>query len=489
MDREILIRQAWKRGLLEWKLKPHQKQLYTNVWNAINGSSRRHVLNCSRRFGKSFVLCLIAIEFAIRKPKSQIRIAAPTQKQLEKILHPHFATILEDCPDEFRPKFSVKSDVYTFPNKSEVHLAGCDAGHAESLRGMGSHLNIVDEAGSIDNLRYVLDNVLSPLTLTTSGKTLIASTPPVTPAHDYSDIYRQAKSFNEVSEYTIYDNTSLTEEQFNEAVQDSGGIESTTFKREYLVQFVTDADLQIIPEWNKSFVKVIDPDQLTPFYHKYVALDTGVVHLTAAIYGYYNFMEAKLYIEDETWMNGPKMTTELLSEQIKTKEKDLWGPIKPYRRIADSNNLQLINDLTGTYGLNFIATSKTELVGKHDEGMINKVRVWVRQGKIIVNPKCEYLIGCLTDGIWKHTTNNSTFAYLGKWGHADHLAALVYLVRNIDIWTNPIPPDLGTSMYTHHVPFDQYGTEFNPQRPLTQTEQTIGNMFPGLPKKSKYLNR
>ncbi len=69
-----LIEERWKIGDLYYKLKDHQIDLYNQI---TKGSNKKHVVNCSRRFGKSYTLCLIAIEHAL-KSKVHVRFAAPT---------------------------------------------------------------------------------------------------------------------------------------------------------------------------------------------------------------------------------------------------------------------------------------------------------------------------------------------------------------------------------------------------------------------------
>lgn len=79
VKRQDLVFESWRRGLLSWKLYAHQMPVYNAVWNAINTNGiLKYVINCSRRFGKTTILCLIAIEYSIRNSNSQVRFASPT---------------------------------------------------------------------------------------------------------------------------------------------------------------------------------------------------------------------------------------------------------------------------------------------------------------------------------------------------------------------------------------------------------------------------
>jgi hypothetical protein len=215
-----------------------------------------------------------------------------------------------------------------------------------------------------------------------------------------------------------------------------GGYDSTTFRRECLCELITDDELGIIPEWTDECIQEIEHDTYYELYHRYVGMDMGTKHFTALIFGYYDFKRAALIIEDEFHMNGPTMNTEILANTIKIKEKEMWGEIKPFRRIADNNNPHLILDLSSIHNLTFIETNKENL-----DAMVNEVRIMAMNKQIIVHPKCKMLIGCLKYGVW--TKRREQFAESKVFGHFDHLAALMYLIRNLAKNTNPIPVDHG----------------------------------------------
>jgi len=445
LSRERAVYLAWKRGFLRYKLYSYQVELYLLLWTAIhNPECLKYVLNCSRRWGKSTILCLIAIEFALKKPGAQIRFAAPTAKALKKITQPIMKMLIRDAPLEFRPKYKAAEQMWVFPNGSEIHMAGTDNGNYESLRGTASDLNIVDEAGFADELEYILSSVLMPQTLTTGGTTLLASTPPKSPSHDFYSIAQEAEAAGFYRTYTIYDNKSLTPEIIALYAKESGGFESTTWKREYLCQFVVDEESMIIPEMRDNYVEEWAKDEFNGFYHRYVAMDMGVKDFTALLLGYYDFIAAKLVIEDEITMNGHEMTTEKIAKALKAKELLTFGKLKPYRRIADNNNPLLVQDLGYLHQVHFNATDKDDL-----GAMVNELRIFVGQGKLRIHPRCKMLIGCLKYGIWDDKRRK--FAKSKVYRHFDHLAALVYLVRNLDKATNPIPPMQGYSEHTHYV--------------------------------------
>lgn len=428
-----LISEAWERGNLYYKVRPYQRVLYRALWAAIeNEDCLKYVLKCSRRFGKSTVLCLIALEFAYRKPEAQMRFAAPTGKALKKITMPIFKMLLKDCPEKLRPEYKVQEQVWMFPNGSEIHMAGTDNGNSESLRGTASDLNLIDEAGFASDLDYVLKDILMPQTLTTGGKTLLASTPPRTPAHDFTEIARDCEVEGFLTKLTIHDNTSIDEKTKAIYCKEAGGETSTTWRREYLCEDVIDEDLAIIPEWKDDYILEIPRNDHYTYYHKYVGMDLGRVDNTELVFGTYLFDKATLYMEDELCMQGSQWTTVSLKDAINRKEMDLWPGMKPFRRISDNNNPHLINDLSSLHNVFFMQTDKEAL-----EAMVNAVRELVAQGRLIVHPRCKRLIGCLKYGIWDERRRQ--FERSKALGHFDSLAALIYLVRNLSKHSNPIP--------------------------------------------------
>ncbi len=442
--------ELWRRGVLSWKLYGYQLPIYSLVWDFIlNRKHIKHVLNIARRFGKSYTLALIAIEYGIRNPGSQIRFAAPTGKALRKIIHPAFKAICKDAPDDVKPVWKSQDGFYAFPNGSEIHASGCDNQNYENLRGQAAHLAIVDEAGFVDELDYVVNDVLVPQTLTTKGVVIMSSTPPKTPAHDFYAMAQEAEAKGAYASRTIYDNTVIDRPTLDLYAKEAGGYESSTFKREYLCEFVVDDNSQIIPEWSKAMkaecTRDVNKDEYYGYWHKYAAMDIGVKDGTALLFGHYNFAEARLYIEGEFVLRGQDVRTDNIARGVQEAETKLWQGQKPYQRIADNNNLILLQDLGLQHGMHFAPTSKDEL-----HAMVNQVRLWVQQKRLVVSPSCVHLLGCLEYGVW--TDDRKQFARSSVYGHFDGLAALVYLIRNINVHTNPVPHDHKVSHFTHYIP-------------------------------------
>lgn len=436
------VEAAWRAGDLGYKLRPVQRAMRESIANA---RSLKRVLNCSRRIGKSYLGCIKAIEKGIQKDRAQIRFAAPTQKSLRKIIHPIMREVSMDAPDDLRPIWKNQDGLYLIPRTgSEIHVAGCNNGHEENLRGQAADAAIVEEAGAFKgNLRYVVDDILMPQLLTTGGDLLMIGTPPRTPVHDFVAYVQEAQLKGAYAEYDIY-KSGYAPELIEQFCEEAGGPKSTTWLREYMCQFVVDSNFAIVPEWRDDYASVVEPDQFFKYYHRYVSMDIGVRDYTALLFGYYDFRRGKLVIEDEIIIGGPEVTTDRIASKTKAKEKERWAELGIHRRTADNNNLILLNDLSRLHGLAFVPTSKDDLVA-----MVNQVRLWVAGGRILVHPRCQHTIGGLKYGIWDE--NRKEFDRSTVYGHFDALAALIYMVRNVNVHDNPVPATLGMSPKDWHI--------------------------------------
>jgi len=436
---------AWERGRLLYKLNPSQKKMDA----AYRGSKGKiFVANCSRRIGKTFWVCCKAIETALNCPNPYPRIvlAAATKIDLKRFILPAFEQILVDCPPDMKPVWKASEAKFTFPeNKAEIHLIGLDK-RPDAGRGQHCDLYIFEEARDISRMSYIYSSVVSPMLITRPGaRTIVSSTPATSPAHPFQSFCERAQFDNSYVEITIDDNTMLTAEQKAEALAEC--LTESDKLREYYCKHVVDENLAITHEWKAEYEKDIERPGNFKYMHRYVGMDLGTkIDLTALIFGYYDRKLDKIIIEDEAEMTGPAMTTSGLKALIEDKEKEMWPEMgKPYRRVSDNDNPLLLQTLSIEHQLYFVSTGKDEL-----KAMVDFLRILIKQGKIIVSPKCKKLLGCLRYAIWdKH---RKAFGRSPVYGHFDHLAALMYLVRNVDFYTNPFPRlDPGITSDTHHI--------------------------------------
>lgn len=482
ITKNAAIDKLWRNGVLHWKLDSCQKQLYNTFHNA---KYRKVVWKCSRRLGKSYSLLILAIEFALKNPGSQIKYACPTAVMAQKIIIPTIRTILNDCPADLKPKFVKSEKCFYFNNDSIIQIEGTDEGNAEKLRGTESHLSILDEAGFMDDLEYVINDILLPQVLTTNGKIIISSTPPRKPEHAYNKFANEAKLHGAYIKKTILDAVNdvqndpphlrnrLNPEIIEEVKVSVGGDESPTWRREFLCEDVVSDERQVIPEFTDDIEARVVKEWARPVaYDAYTAMDLGFVDFTGLLFAYYDFKNAKLVIEDEIWMNGAQVTTKNIAERCKEVEEKLWfdeatqSSKEPYLRVSD-DDLITINDLYRIHGVKFIPTSKD-----NRDAAINDLRMRIAAEQIIINPRCKNLIYQLKTATW--AKNKKTFERSETAGHYDLVAALIYLVRNVQYQKNPYPFDFSR-------PFDLFDKG---AIKLTETADTFKSIF-GIRKSNK----
>lgn len=456
--RERLKNEYWFRGNLDYKLKPIQKRL-----NKAYEETKSFLFVCliARQTGKSYKWAKKAIEVCLKKPRARVNYGTAFQSDLEQFIIPIFDLLFEDAPLELRPKYDKVRAKFVFKhNGSEIKLVGLDK-HPDGLRGNALDLVVIDEAGFVSKLRYIFTSVILPMLRNRPHlRVVMSSTPPETPDHDFTEFVHEAAEEGKLFKATIDDDETCTEETKAILAKECGGKDSTTWRREFLCEFVTDEDLAIIPEWSDHFICESGKDQFFAYYHRYTSIDLGVVDFTAPIYGYYDFRRAMLCIVGENCLKGPKMTTDQLAKMIKDDEariwemtdaegKPAWNRKSVYRRVSDNDNPLLINDLNHLHGIDFRATDKDEL-----PAMVNDLRIRVKTGGLEVDPSCKMLIGCLKYGIYNQAKIKREFARSKVYGHYDHLASLIYLNRNLDERSNPIPVTFGIHQSTHHIHAD-----------------------------------
>jgi hypothetical protein len=307
---------------------------------------------------------------------------------------------------------------------------------------------------------------LSPQLQNQEGRHFIkASTPPPNLGHVYYDEREIAAKKSRLITKTIYDNEALTKEELQEIIEECGGIHTPSFRRERLCEQVADPDMLVIPEFVDSMGEggnVVPNDYPRPeFFTPYVGGDSGADDFTAMLFGYYDFSKNEIVVENELVLNGK--TTEEIIENARIIERDLWGEMKPRKRVYDAPK-QLILDLFVDHKYPVAMPDKAD---KH--AAIHDIRVEVGKRRFKVKERCTSLRRQLKVGLWKDE-RHSDFERTEGLGHLDAIAAAIYLNRCIDRRFNPIPQFHGANPHTHHVP-----TASGSQRGTT--EEALNKLF------------
>lgn len=464
------ILEAWERNLWDALLLDTNQQGMTAWLDRVWEKNRLLVVNKSRQLGGSYWALIQACLLAMSMPGAQIKYAAQTQKQVRKILRPHMRAIFKTCPEALRPRYHSQDGEFRFPNGSSITVAGCDRDNAETLRGQHADFAIVDEGGAIANLQYVIDDILMPQTLNTRGRILIISSPAKRPGHPFKAFCDLAESQGTLLERTIHDNPRITEEEKDELCRAAGGIDSTTWKREYLAQHVTDEESAVIPEATRAQLKlqtlVLEHDGDLSYrpshFDTYLWVDPGwSPDFTGILWAIWDFARGRVVIEDEFLMR--RMNTDMLAGVLREKTDALWGKNhKPYQAVADVDH-RLISDLSGR-GWNFVPYQRDNL----DEA-VNKLRLSVSGQSIPfwTHPRCVATRRQFENCIWNKA--RTRFERTALDGHFDLVAAGYIGRRNLHTWRNPIPK---TYAFGSHD-----GLIMGEQKELTKTQRVFRSLW------------
>jgi hypothetical protein len=427
----------WKQGrITDFLLDENQKYIRDSIKSRPKGT---HVIVIARQSGKTYGILGIAAEELITRHNITICYVAPRLKQGKRIVKDTFQQIFRDCPEDMKPRFDRDSSSYIFPStNSKLELYGFNADEVESARGPRAHMVIVDECGFMNELKYGIRSVLRPKLNTTKGPMILISTLPKSQGHEYYDFIKKAEFDETLVKRDIYQCPRYTKEDIDMFADEVGGYDSVDFKREYLNIMITDENYAVVPEANDELFSHIVKEWRRPLYYDcYDSMDIGVKDFTAVIFAYYDFMAGKLIIEDEVSFKGRGFTTNTLANSVERIERTLWNLKKPFLRVADNNNLILLNDLNLDYGITFIATAKDN---KH--AWINQLRIMLAEERIIINPRCKQLLFHLKNATWnKHKTDYERSL---DGGHYDFVDALAYLIRNVAYTKNPYPAGFGS---------------------------------------------
>lgn len=451
--------ELWRRGqIADLILKGPQKEMY-EAFEASN--STMFFLLCSRRLGKTVTLLTTAVSECIQNPKHKVLFLSTTTEQVREIVDQTADVVLDTCPVEMKPILKQKENKYVFPNGSEIRVKGLDKVGGSAIRGVKAHLVVFDEACFMSDLKDALDSVVMPMVIATGGRILFGSTPPDTPGHDSIGIIARCEEEGALIKRDIYSMQGIlyTEAQIKEFEKQAGGKDSTLFRREYMGEVVVETELAILPSFTEERAKeltepVIFPTHRqddTPFWpDTYVGMDLGFRDLTVALFGYWDYPNATLVVQDELVWGDKTATTANIAQDIIKKEKELWGTNKVTLRVCD-NDPRFIEDIRTQHGLRFKRTDKD-----NKEAQVNMINIMINEGQIRIDPKCKTLLKHMKYGLWKE--NRREFQRNKELFHSDAIDALIYMVRNIKRNRNPIPRNFyDPGRYTMH----DWGNELN----------------------------
>ncbi len=416
---ESVRTKLWQLGMLKWKLWDQQRHLYETIRGLPSNTSTAVVL-CSRQYGKSYLGSLLAVEDCIRFPGCSVLVVGPTIKQTVDIVHQSIRKIAEDAPPGLIKRS--KSETRWYIGDSELIVGGFDVSNATRQRGKTIQNIYLEEIvdSNPDQYNETIRSDLGPaLTHSKGGKMVFLTTPPRLPDHPFLlDTVPEAQFHNSYFCYTIDDNKQLSEEQYDACVRRCGGKDTIEFQREYLCKVVRDTTITVVPHFNADFH--VREFNLPNSAHVQVAVDMGGVRdFTVGLIHTYDFASDTDLVWDEVMfpVNTP---TSVIIEGLQKLEKghqihQRWFDAPP----------QLVSIDLAQIGYYASVPIKTDWMAA-----VNNMSSRFSQGKVLVHPRCKFLIQSLRSGIFNKTKTD--FERTLTLGHCDALAALMYGIRHQD---------------------------------------------------------
>lgn len=411
------IEALWKQGNLNYKLHDGQRLIRRTI-RALPASTREALVFCSRRYGKSFLACVLALEDCLRTPNANVLFVGPSIKQTLDIIRLLLPEILADAPKGLVTQ-SKSEKRWNFKNGSQLMLAGFDTA-AESIRGLRANAIYLEESGSSDpeTYDYVVKSVLYPTLMHSRGKIVHLTTPALTIDHPLHSVTIPNTSANGAFfKYTIRDNPLLTDEVIEAEIDSLGGYDSPHTKRELFCEIVKDDNIIVVPQFDDR--KHIVSHSLPEDAYYWVAGDVGGVRdKTVFLLMAYDYSVDKICVVKEMVADTQTATSEIVRRALAMEAG------RNLSRFVDAPG-QLFIDFASTYNYPCFPPEKLEF-----EHNIHRLQTAFWKDQVLVDPVCKLLITTLRSG--QLNKQRTDFARSNTLGHCDALAALIYGIRHAD---------------------------------------------------------
>ncbi len=462
--RQMASDALWRAGDLTWlldygKQNGPQRDFYTK---SLACGRQTFVSEDARRLGKSVALVIIAFELALKNPGARINWCQDTSKGVRSSAIKTMQKIARTAPEDCKGRFNSQLSSFVFPNGAYIFVFGGNTEEdADTARGGDDPIaSFFDEAGFMRFLRYIYRSIVKPgMRLVRRsghyGMIFVSSSTP----EELDHFFIQLANLNEIHgsyvRRTIYASPDA-ERYIAEEAKDAGLTveqfrQTDTFRRELMCERIVNQERVVFPEFHaKKDVVVREhprPLGFEQYIYRRISVDLGgTVDKYGFLYGYVDFIAARIIIEDECVMERPN--TRDIARELDTRMEKLWPEANPRRLtiVIDDDTERTIRDL---YDLHKISSTKAV---KHDrDASINLARMFIGNEKLVIHPRCVELRKQLLSAV---PNKRGTDYERTESGHFDLCASLQYFVRDLSLTINPYPHDFdvltGRKLPPHH---------------------------------------
>lgn len=450
-SREEAVRELWRRGDLTFKLHSGQQAIYDKL-SQLPPQARQIVFLCGRRFGKSFLTLVLAIEACLKTPGARILLCAPFVKQATEIAGPLMAKVTVDAPGGLIQRHR-SSHRWNFANSSTLILSGLDL-VAETIRGTEFDDIYLEESGSSapDDLLYKIDSVLFPTLLKSRGRIFHVTTLSRIEDHPlHTHVMPKAEEDKALFIFPTDACPLYSAEQLEEMCAQVGGPTSMAWLREFKCVRVRDHSLVAIPEFSEEWVKEFE---LPAYCKTWETGDWGGVRdKTVFQLMAYDFARAKILVFDE------------VAQDRHTPTAVTVAAVKAMEERHKLSRLARWVDCPGQLQIDLMAAHKFPVTLPQKDVFEASINL-VRTARLEIHPRCEFTLRTLRYA--RLNKQRTDFERTEALGHGDGIMALCYGIRHVNK-ANPFPPYGGKDPHTHYISRD------NPHR--TKSADVLRSLF------------
>jgi len=408
---------AWSLGHLGWWLRPGQKRIYDIIRSHWESGS--YTLVCHRRFGKSAIGTLISCEQCLRVPGARILYVCPTLEQGVEIAQDQFRALLDSCPARLQPRWVSTRSSWEFPNGSVVRYYGSERRGRRRLRGLRGEIAIIDEARDHDDFGDLRSSVVGPALQYARGGAfqLIISTPPNDQEHEFFQFALKQLDSGRATLIDIDHNPDVDDAFRAKAIEDSGGLDTESYEREYLCHFLTAHSRLCLPGFPESAVRSREE-----MGERWTSLDPGGSDLTALLHGHHG--PGGLHVLSE-WAQA-----EVALSDIVKATRSLEGGLSGRRWMDQLSGGDILQRSLAAEGVPFHSSTYGD-----PRGAVAVLRTCLERGIVTIDPSCTLLLRTLRLAQWEDSVRPQ-FRRMPRSGigHCDLLAALlVALVSSVHV--------------------------------------------------------
>lgn len=357
LDEQVESQFAREQDFIEYRLIKTMFDKQRDVF--LDSFVKTLVIMCSRRAGKTETVKRLLNKCACtpNSPACYINLT------FDNAINQAFDETLElaDTVGLKVTSSSAKDGMITFNNKSSIKFRGnSNAVETEKLRGYKYRLVIIDEAQSQRNLKYLIDDVISPLLIDYKDSQLIVQgTPPRYSGSYFEELFNQAKSKKDprmkAYSWSMLDNPFLenVQEEIDRICKRKGlTLESPLIQREYLGKLVYDTEALVFFNYKTYHTLDFQPTHIA------IGVDYGFADNNAIIALAYNVKQKKAKVIKEEKFNKATVT------EIIQKTNDVYNYCKEFGKqnnptfrennvniFCDSNEKSITFELSTVYNL------------------------------------------------------------------------------------------------------------------------------------------